>query len=99
MKLTYFRSSTLLLSRVGLGAAFVAIFATSALAAPLYRAGVSHDGSDVNSCSGLSGGTSSSPVTATTACDGQGSGTAIATAFPGHVGAQADAWTSLTGTS
>jgi PEP-CTERM motif len=91
MKFTYFRSSTLLLSRAGLGAAFVAIFATSALAAPLYRAGVSHDGSYVNSCSGLSGGTSSSPVTATTACDGQGSGTAIATAFPGHVGAQADA--------
>ena len=91
MKFTYFGPSTLLLSRVSLGAAFVAILATGALAAPLYRAGVSHDGSDVNSCSGLSGGTSSSPVTATTACDGKGSGTAIATAFPGHVGAQADA--------
>ena len=91
MTLTCFRTSTFLLLRVSFGAAFVAIFATGALAAPLYQAGVSHDGSDVSSCSGLSGGTSSSPVTATTACDGKGSGTAIATAFPGHVGAQADA--------
>ena len=91
MKFTCFRSSTCVLSRVGLGAAFVAIFATSALAAPLYRADVSHDGADVDHCSGLSGGTASIPVTATTSCDGKGSGTATATAFPGHVGAQADA--------
>jgi hypothetical protein len=61
MKFTYFRPSTLLLSGVNLGAAFVAIFATSAVAAPLYQAGVSHDGSDVSSCSGLSGGTSEQP--------------------------------------
>lgn len=91
MKSISFGAMAPLLSRVSLGAAFIAIFATGAFAAPLYQASVSHSGSDVSTCSGLPGGTSGSPVTATTACDGKGSGTAIATAFPGHVGAQADA--------
>jgi hypothetical protein len=85
------------LLKVGLAALFMAVMAPGASAAT-FSALVSHDGSDVDSCTATSpGGASGGPISAATDCIGHGAGSATASASYGHVGASANGLDLATG--
>ena len=85
------------LLQAGLAAVFVAVMASGASAAT-FSALVSTSGADVSGCTTTApGGGSSSPISASTACLGNGAGGATASASLGHVGASANGLDNGTG--
>ena len=85
------------LLQAGLAAVFLAVMAPGASAAT-FAAGVSQSGTDVGVCITSPGSTgSSSPVSASIACLGNGSGGATSSASVGHVGASANGLDNGTG--
>jgi hypothetical protein len=79
------------LLQAGLGAVFAAAMMAPGASAATFSALVSTSGADVSGCTTTApGGGSSGPISANTACLGNGAGGATASASYGHVGASAN---------